>query len=166
MVAYPYRMDVGFMGGPNRAHDSTIEVQQIDPSAPPTAFGVGVVIDATTGGIRLPASGDTAIYGLYVRPFPTVGGPVSNDPLYTSTPPTQGQGNVMKRGYMTVQLNGAVAATKDAPVYVWKAAAGSGQVPGGITADGSVPADVIQLPSSYFTGPADAKNMTEIAYNI
>jgi hypothetical protein len=172
-----YRMDSGYAGAVGRVHDATVEAQLISPTPgqAPTAYGMGVVIDAVTGGIRVPTAADPAAptgiaYGLYVRPWPTqdmgaVGNPMSV-PRGSATPPSAGiTHGVLKRGYMTVLLTGAVAAVKGAPVYVWKAAAAGGQVPGSITADGSTPGNVMLLPG-YFMGPADPNGITEVAVNI
>jgi len=169
MVAFVYRMDTGYPGITNRQHDCTVEAQVISSVSPPPEYGIGVVIDAATGQIRAPVAGDPPapggmVYGLYVKPYPTQGS-TFNDPLGAASPPVAGIGNVLKRGYMTVKLRGAAAAVKNGPVYIWKAPAGGGQIPGGITADGSTPANVMVLPG-YFMGPADANGITEVALNI
>jgi hypothetical protein len=176
MVAITYRMDVGFAGTTNRQHDSTVVAENIDPANPPRAYGIGVVIDPATGGVRPPLPTDPNMgstppgmaYGLYVRPWITQGGglhtPV-NDPLGVSTPPDSGHCNVMRRGFMTVQLHGAAPAVKGARAFVWTAAAGGGQVPGGVTADGTVPGSVMMLPG-IFMGAADAKGIVEVQLNL
>lgn len=167
MVAFVYRMDTGYPGITNRQHDCTVEAQVISSVAPPPEYGLGLVIDGATGQIRVPAAGDTQmtpVYGLYVKPYPTQGS-TFNDPLGAASPPIAGIGNVLKRGYMTVKLRGATPAVKGAPVFIWKAAAGGGQVPGGVTADGTTAASVMTLPG-YFMGPADANGITEVALNI
>ena len=176
MVAIAYRMDVGFAGTTNRQHDSTVVTETIDAANPPRAYGIGVVIDPATGTIRPPVPSDAtmastppgAAYGLYVRPWVTQGGGVTtpvNDPLYVSTPPNSGHGNVLRRGFMTVLLHGATPAVKGARAYVWAAAAAGQQVPGGVTADGSVPGSVMALPG-IFMGAADAKGIVEVQLNL
>ena len=176
MVAITYRMDVGFAGTTNRQHDSTVLAEHINKTNPPLAYGIGVVIDPATGTIRPPVPGDPNMastppgmaYGLYVRPYVTQGGSFNvpvNDPLGVSTPPREGIGNVLRRGFMTVQLHGAAPAVKGARAYVWTAAAAGGQVPGGVTADGSVPGSVMALPG-FFQGPADTKGIVEVQLNL
>jgi hypothetical protein len=162
MVAYTYRLPAGIPGTVHRIEAATIEPQEIDPAAPPTAYGVAVKV--VSGRIQALASGDAvgAIYGFNVRDFP---GAASQDPLGTSTPPTKGGTSVLKRGYINVLLGGAAAATKGGTVYVRVAAAAAGKPIGGVeaAADGT---NTVVLPGSYFMGPADAFGNTEIAYNI
>jgi hypothetical protein len=170
MVAFQFRMDVGYPGATNRNHDATVEAQLINSTTPPTAYGIGVAMDAATGSIRPPVTADTAIYGLYVRPWPTQGFGVPpgslNDPLGAATPPVSGIGNVLKRGYMTVKLQSTAAAVKGAPVQIWTGAAAGPHVPGGINADAAAAGSNVTLPNSYFMGAADANGITEIAVNI
>lgn len=163
MVAFTYAMPAGIAGTVNRAHDATVVAEIIDAAAPPTQYGTAVVMDAATGTVRAPTATDLgpAMYGLYVRPYPTQS---SQDPLGTSTPPPTGKANVLKRGFMSVLLRGATAAAKGAPVEVWIGAAGGGQIPGGITAVSG--ANSVALPNAYFMGPADAGGFTEVAYNL
>lgn len=172
MVAFTFNMPTGIPGVVNRIQSAHVEAQLASTAAGtfPTSFGMGLVMDATTGMVRLPVAGDAPApgglaYGLLVRPYPTHGPAQINEPLGGGTPLPSGICNVLKRGYMTVLLRGAVAAVRGAPVYVWKAAAAGGQVPGGITADGTTPASVMLLPG-YFLGAADASGITEIALNI
>ena len=175
MVAFAYRMDVGYPGSTNRNHDSTVvrEVLTATVAAQPTSYGVMLAMDVT-GVVRAPTAGDTAAMltagGLFVRPYPTQGGTLSapvNDPLYVSTPPGPGnEANVMKRGFMTVKLNAASPpVVKGQPIGIFIGAPTAGNPAGGIT--GAAPgATVLAVPIGYFQGPADASGMTEIAYNL
>lgn len=171
MVAFTFRMDTGYPGSTNRNHDSTVVAETINTTTPPASYGIAVAMDAATGTIRTAASADlnTAIWGFYVRPWITQGGGVTtpvNDPLYTSTPPTSGVGNVMRRGFMTVKLNAASpAAVKGAPANVWTGAVTAGNPAGGVTAAAPAAGSVLAIGAT-FLGPADANNITEIAYNI
>lgn len=171
MVAYTFRMPAGIPGDVNRAQHHTVETQVITPGGTtghPTAFGIPVVLDATSHQIRSiaaadlvggPSPGTGPCYGLLVRPFP---GSASQDPVGVGTPMDSGPCDVMRRGYMTVKLNGAAAAVKGAPVYVFAAASAGSEVLGGITA-GSTTAYPI---GAIFMGPADAAGNVEIAFNI
>lgn len=165
MNAFTFRMPAGIPGDINRAQQATVETQQITAAGQanaPVSFGVGVLIDATSGKVRLPTTGDTALYGLLVRAFPTN---AAQDGLGTSTPPAAGWVDVMKRGYMTVLLQGATAAKKGGIVYCRIQNPGGGLLVGGFEAATS--GDVIALPGTcYFTGPADASGNVEIAFNI
>lgn len=163
MVSFVTRMDVGFPGAANRAHDATVEPGVLDPTVPanvPTAYGVALVNDGN--GLRLPIASTDVVYGFYVRPYPTTS---SQDPLFTDTPPTPAQAgtvSVMKRGYMTVKLAGGPAAVKGGAIFVGSAGP---DVVGGVysaTAVGRIALDA----KSYFMGAADAKGITEIAINI
>lgn len=165
MTAFTYRMPAGIPGDINRVSAATVEAQVITPSGTtgaPTAYGVPVVIDATSGEARTVTNTDTAVYGLLARPFPTGG---SQDPLGTSTPPASGTCDVLVRGYMTVLLSGATAAAKGGKVYVWTAASNTAHTQGGFEAASSS-GNTITVPNSYFMGPADSNSIVEVAFNI
>jgi hypothetical protein len=161
--AFLYRMPAGIPGNVTRIETATIEPQQLDPTNYPTSYGVPVAIDATTKLTRKIMAGDAAaaIYGLYPRPYPTS---ASQDGLGTSTPPTNGNCGVLKRGYMSVKLNVGTA-TKGGIVYVRVAANGGNTIIGGIEAT-SDSTNTIAMPVAYFMGPADANGNTEVAFNI
>lgn len=136
--AFQFRMPAGIPGDVTRHQHSTIEPQILDTTDYPTVFGVPVVIDGTSHALRHVKSTDLAkdVNGFYVRPYPIQG--ASNDPLGTATPPTSGIGNVLKRGYMNVLLNGATAAVKNAPVYVRVANTDADHPLGGVEAAADV----------------------------
>lgn len=171
MVAYTFRMPAGIPGEPNRSQSLTIEPASITPTGTtgaPTAYGIPVVIDNTggnVGNVRSLAAGDQAggvIYGILIRPYPTQS---SQDPLGTSTPPTQGQCDVLKRGYVTVKLNTGTA-VKGGPVAIWTAATAAPHVQGGFEQNASIGTNGFVLANAYFMGPADSNGNVEIAYNL
>jgi hypothetical protein len=167
VVAFLLRMPAGIPGDINRAEIATVEAQQITPygtTGAPPAFGIGGVLDATTGMFRIPTSTDATIYGLLARSYP-VQDPIQAPALGVSTPPTQGACSILKRGYMSVLLQNSTAAVKGAAVYVRIAGATTPLPAGGIEA-AAVSEDTLLLPSSYFMGPADTNGITEVAYNI
>lgn len=163
--AYQFRMPAGFAGDLQRAEVATIEAQVIDSSAPPTAFGVPVkLVNGKVQQINNAADTVALVYGVNLRAYPIQGN--GTDPLGTSTPPTSGVTDILKRGYVNVALGGTTAATKDGTVYVRVAAAAAGKPLGGFeaAADGT---NTIAMPASwYFTGPGDTYGITEIAVNI
>jgi hypothetical protein len=165
LQAYTFRMPAGFAGDLQRAEVATIETQLIDSATPPTAFGVAVkLVAGKIQPINLAADTAALVYGINLRPYPIQGN--GTDPLGTSTPPTSGVVDVLKRGYVDVALGGTAAAAKGGTVYVRVAAAAAGKPLGGFeaAADGT---NTIALPANtYFTGPADAYGITEIAFNI
>lgn len=173
MVAYAFRMPAGIPGEITRASVGfTTEPQLQMVGNPLPYYGMPVVIDPGTGGMRPAASGDTAavIYGIIVRPFPT-------QPTATSgysgavaigtpaVPPVTGIIDVLKRGYVNVLLTGTgkPAPVKGGAVRVWLAAAASGEIVGGFTTD---TAATLIVTGAYFMGGADANGNTEIAFNI
>lgn len=166
MVAFVSRMPAGIPGTLSRsAAQSTVETVEITPAGSgnaPTSYGVGTLIDANTGQLRLPAAGDAAITGVLVRPFPTNS---SQDPLGTSTPPAKGPCDRLKRGYVSVLLSGATQPVKDGAVYCRIQNAAAGKFVGGFeaAADGG---NTVAVANAYFTGPADASGNVEIAFNI
>ncbi len=172
MVAFLTRMPAGIVGEPTRGFaNSVIEPQIVTPSGTtgaPTAYGVPMVVDATSGNVgnmRTMAAGDAAAYGVLVRPFPTGAAP-ANSPLGVSgsVPPANGPCDIMKSGYVSVLLSGSTAATKGGQVYIWTAAASGSHIVGGFEAT-NPSANGIAYTGAYFTGPADANAITEIAIN-
>ncbi|WP_429498948.1 structural cement protein Gp24 [Robbsia andropogonis] len=163
LQAYTYRMPAGFAGDMQRIEQATIETQIIDPTNPPTAFGVPVKL--VNGKIQPIGAGDTAaaVYGINIRAYPLQG--VVNDPLATATPPVAGTTDINLRGYQNVALNGTTAATKGGVVYIRIAAAAAGKPIGGFEAAADS-TNTIVMPNAIFTGPADAYGISEIAYNI
>jgi hypothetical protein len=165
LQAFQFRMPAGFAGDLQRAEAATIETQLIDSATPPTVFGVAVkYISGKVQPINL--SGDTAalVQGVNLRAYPIQGN--GTDPLGTSTPPTSGVTDILKRGYVMVSLGGVAAATKGGTVYVRVATPSGGKPLGGFEA-ASDTTNTIAMPSNwYFTGPADAYGVAEIAVNI
>ncbi|MCP1120105.1 structural cement protein Gp24 [Robbsia andropogonis] len=166
LQAYQFRMPAGFAGDLQRSEVSTIETQMIDTTAPPTAFGVAVkVVSGKIQPINLSTDTAASVYGINLRPFPIQGS--GTDPLGTSTPPVAGFVDVLKRGYVNVSLGGTTAAAKNGAVYIRVAGAATGKPLGGFEAAAdSTAANTVLLANAYFTGPADAYGITEIAYNI
>jgi hypothetical protein len=164
-VAFTYRMPSGIPGSINRATEATVEAAQLDATNYPTAYGVPGVIDATSKNFRKVMAADTTVYGLYVRPYPTTGGS-GTDPLGTSTPPTSGIGNVLKRGYLNVKVYyGYASVAKNSAVYVRTVSSSNNTNVGTFdaTADSS---NNFVLTNAYFTGACDSNGNCEIAYNL
>lgn len=167
---YLYRIPAGIPGFVNREQEHTGQPDQLDSTNPPLAFGDPVKM-GSNGKIQALAAGDlaTAIYGFLERPYP--GG-------MPTTYASQGYGNIapaagarctiMKRGYMTVTLQGATAAAKGGAVYVRI----NGTLPSGgrygnvEAAPDGTPANTPTIPNCYFMGAADANGNVEIAYNL
>lgn len=165
MVAFTYRMPAGIPGEVvSIGLSPMIEPQVITPSGTtgaPTAYGVPLIIDATTGRVRTLTAGDTSVYGLLVRPFPTNS---SQDALGTNTPPAAGPCDVMRRGNMTVLLSGSTAAVNGGQVYVWTAAASGSHITGGFEAS-DPSGSGFAITGCVFKGPADADGNTVIEFN-
>ncbi|MEE3504842.1 hypothetical protein QN399_00945 [Pseudomonas sp. 10C3] len=161
--AFLYRMPSGIPGDVSRPSQSTIEPCILDSTN--VFAGYGLFGKNVAGKFVPVGAGDvaTAVYGLYVRPYPTTGGAAS-DPLGTSTPPTKGVGDNMRRGYMTVKSN-AGTASLGSQVYVRVATAGAGKPIGGIEA-ASDTTNTIAIVGATFMAAADAAGNVEIAYNI
>ncbi len=140
-VAFPFRMGAGFAGDVNRTHPFSEEPNIVDPTSPPLIYGQAVILNTVNNGMRPFVAGDTAVtipYGFLVRPFPITGG--SANPLVTqgigaATPPTQGAIDVLRQGYILVQVNGATV--KGGAVFVWCAASTGSHIQGGFEAAAS-----------------------------
>lgn len=169
MVSYLYRMPAGIPGEWSRMAGALIEPQVVTAAGQtgaPTAYGVALVIDATSHKVRTLASGDRTaafVWGVLVRPFPTGG---SQDPLGTSTPPASGVVDVGRRGFGTVLLSGGgTPPVNGGQVYLWTSAATGLHITGGWEAtDPST--DGFAVPDCFFKGPPDANNNVEIEFRI
>lgn len=168
-TAINFRMLAGFAGDVNRNHPVSIEPCLIDASAPPLYYGQGVLIDATTQGVRPLVAGDQAltdVYGFTVRPFPLQQNSVA--PAFgNATPPVSGVIDIMRKGYMMVPFNASGSApVKGAGYYIWTAATSGAHIQGlGETAS---PAgngmQVGTAPSTTVQGGWDANNVGELVY--
>ncbi len=159
-----YRMAAGIPGAVNRVEHATVVPEVIDSGTPPTKFGIFVKM--VTGKIQPLASSDagSVVYGLLVRPFPTSGN--GTDGLGTSTPATSGICDVLKRGYIMATLALGTAA-KSGAVYVVTTAGGTVVVGDIVTSTSPAGGGTaVAVTGAFFTGPADANGIVEIAYNI
>lgn len=133
MNAFTYRMPAGIAGALTRTEHATVEPGIMDASAPFSAYGLPAKLSS---GKYVPFSGSeaaTALEGLLVRPFPTAVGSATVQSLGTSTPNQTGEVcDILKRGYMTVQLNGGATVAKGGQAYIRVSNAASGKPIGGI----------------------------------
>lgn len=172
-AAFQFRMGAGFAGDINRTHPASVEPTLIDASAPPTAYGQPVLVDATTQGVRPFAAGDqsnavAAGYGITVRPYPTQQSSASNfgaAALGAATPPVSGIMDVLRAGYIMVNLPAGGTPVKGGAVYVWAAASTGSHVLGGVEAAYSA-GNTTQLLNATFNGSPDANGNVEVAFNI
>lgn len=159
MVAYLYRMPSGIPGDVSRKENSVVEAQILNASLPFSAYGL---VGKMAAGKFVPFAGGEAAtdaYGVLVRPFPTNSG---TDGLGTATPPTSGPGDVLRRGYITVKLNGGVTVAAGGPVYVRVAAAASGKPLGGF--EGAADSTNTVAINAIFLSAADADGNVEISF--
>ena len=73
--------------------------------------------------------------------------------------------DILKRGYIIVNLGGTTDAAKNGTVYVRVANASAGKPIGGVEAAADS-TNTVALTNAYFTGPKDAYGVAEVAYNI
>jgi hypothetical protein len=174
-VAIQFRMQAGFAGDVNRTHPASIEPALLNATTPPTAFGQAVLADTAgpTNTVRMLGSGDasvTDIYGITVRPFPVQASSTPGNygatgtasaPFGTAGPPALFPVDVLRAGYIMVQLNPTQASpTKGATVYVRTGATSGNNIQGGFETTASTSAT---LSSRYtYNGPADASGNVEI----
>lgn len=171
-MAFRYRMTAGFPGDVNRIHPVSIEPNYTDADEPPDAYGIPVLVDTTTAGMRHFAAGDTAvttIYGVTVRPYPlqaSSAGAYGAVGFGTGTPP-EGQIDIMRSGYIMVNLAaGTGAAKKGGAVFVWCAADSGDHVQGGFE-DAASGGNTAALDTAryMFNGVPDANGNVEIVVN-
>lgn len=159
--SFTFRMPAGIPGAISRGQgQATVEPQVGNAATPFPRYGMFGKTVAEKFVPLVAADAAAVITGILVRPFPTTS---SQDGLGTSTPPTSGMLDRMKRGYMTVLLSKGVAA-KDAQVYVRITVNGADAV-GQIEA-GAAGGECVAVVGCFFTGPADANGIVEIAFNI
>jgi hypothetical protein len=166
-----YRMPAGIPGEVTRFQTvgTTIAAQTQNSTTPFTAYGLVGTID--TNGARPILASDAAApatpLGISVRPFPTSDNQVANPGVVgfgSGTPMPRGIIDMLFRGYINMKLNGAAAATKGAPVYVFSGVSSGNHVQAGIEAAAGT--SLWLLPGAFFTGPADAQGNVEIQFNI
>ncbi len=164
MPSLLYRMPVGIAGAISRPQDLTTEPVILNSANTFSAYGLAG--KDSTDGKFIPLVADDAadvITGLYVRPYPTTSTPDMVRQVGTGKNFT---GDVMKRGYMTVNIGStAVGLIKGAPVYV-RNANPTDASPLGAILGAAVTDETVVLPNAVFTGAGDADGNAEIAYNI
>jgi hypothetical protein len=177
-AAFTFRMPTGFPGTVNRTHPASIEPCLIDPSAPPLAYGIPLIIDATSQGVRPFTVGDTGVtaaYGFAVRPYPIQQQSATNYgsiAFGAAVPPASQPMDVLKSGYILATLNNFAVnnSTKDGAVYVWCAATSGQHVQGQLEAvatGGSTAAlSIGSQQQTYFNGPAGPDGVVEVAFNL
>lgn len=168
-IAIQFRMQSGFQGDVNRTHPASIEPCLIDANAPPTIYGNGVLVDATTQGVRPLTVGDqalTAIYGVLVRPYPLQASSTTNNGATVIGPgavPSAGIVDVLRSGYIMVPVVGTPV--KGGAVYIWTAASSGSHVQGGFEAVNPAGSGM-QVTNATWNGGPDSSGIAELAYNI
>ncbi len=171
-AAFTYRMGAGFPGDVNRTHPASIEPCLIDASAPPTAFGQPVVVDATTQGVRPLAAGDAAldaIYGVTVRPYPFQADAGTNygaASFGAAAPPASGVIDVLRAGYIMMKANVGSAPVKGGRVFIWVAATAGNHIQGQLESAASAGNTIELDEKTYFNGTPDADGVVEVGFNI
>jgi hypothetical protein len=168
MSTITFRMPFGVPGDVSRPSQATIEAQAFGATAFPS-YGIAAVM--TSGKVVPVSSTGQTLYGVLVRPFPITGANAS-DPLGTSVPPTVGVANILKRGYFSVFVQlGYASAAAGVGVWVRYQGASGSQVLGGFEAatsgnNYSLTPALMLGGAAYFTGPVDANQIAEMAYNL
>lgn len=157
--AFLYRMPSGIPGDVSRKSQSTIESHHVGGQF--AAFGLFGKLSLTNGDFVPLEAGDTKVYGLLVRAYPTQS---AQNELGKAVPVASGVQDALVRGYMTVRCN-AGTAKKAGKVYVRVAASTPAKPIGGIeaVADGT---NSIEVTKAMFMHDADAQGNVEIAFNI
>ena len=145
MPAYLERMPTGIPGRVSRKSGATLEAVLLGAAM---LFGApGKIVDGKFVPLE---SGDapSVIYGFLASSYPTQSDMAG---LGGGSAPADTMQSVMRRGYMTVKIQGGTAA-KNTPVHV---------VAGSLTASGGA-----AIPGCEFQGEADASGNVEISFNI
>lgn len=161
MVAITYRAPFGIPGDLTRPSVATVEAQPYGAAAFP-AYGLVAKVSGSTV-VPITNTGDT-VYGFLVRPFP-ITGPNASDALGVAVPPTAGLANILRRGYIAVNVQlGAASCALGSTVYIRYQNPSGSQVVAGI--EGASTGNTYSLTGALFTGLADASGNAEIGYNI
>jgi hypothetical protein len=172
MVAFTFRMQAGIPGEVSRFQTlgTTISQELQNNATPVTEYGVPVIIN--NSGVRPVIATDLtadAEVGFTVRPFPggdiTVAFPGGSVPFGSGTPAARGIIDVLRRGFMSVQLGGSAAPQRQSSVWVWTAASSGAHVQGHVESVDPTTSG-FKINRAFFRGPADAQGNTEIGYNI
>lgn len=171
-ASFQFRMGAGFPGDVNRSHPASIEPCLIDASAPPSAYGQAVLVDATTQGVRPFTVGDTgvtALYGVTVRPYPVQQASATSDfgaaSIGAATPPTSGVIDTCRLGYIIAKVPAGQTPVKGGAVYVWCAASSGSHIQGGFEAS-STGGSTASLANATFNGSPDASGNVEIVVRM
>lgn len=172
-TAISFRMGAGYGGSVNRTHPVTVIPHQNDPTNPVAFFGQAVYVNAAKNGVRAPLAGAAApIFGIAVRPFPFQQAQASGDyapaSIGTAAPATGMAIDVLKSGYVIVQLPAGQNPGLGDPVYMWGAASGSGHTLGGFEATNPTTNGfaVDTADKTYFNGGPDSNGFCEIAFRV
>ena len=159
MTAYTTRMPAGFAGNISRDDNLLVDPVIIDSGTPPTAYGS--VVKLVSSKAQPVASGDagSVAYGWSARPYPVQS---TTNSLGVAAPPASGIINVMRRGFMTVNLVLGTAA-KGGQVYVVTTAGGSVAVGDIVTSSSPAGGGTgVVVTGATFMGAADANGIVEI----
>ncbi len=166
-VAIPYRMGAGYAGDINRTHPFSALPALMNTTSPARAYGEALLWGATND-VRAVIATDQAdstpivIAGLLVRPYPTqqTSGGMSS-PFGSVTPPSSGVCDILREGYMMVQMKAGVTVKRGDPVWVWATATSGANIQGQFQAASNA-GNTVPIANARFMGPADASGIVEI----
>lgn len=165
---YTTRMPAGYVGLVSRTiSGQVIEAEQLDGSTPPTAFGVAVQTDSTSGKLKAYTAAAT-ITGALVRGYPMQGSISTVSNAYGSPTPVAGSiGSRMRRGYFMATCAWGTPVA-DGAVYIRQQTNGGTRAAGALgdleaTADSTYN---VAITGWRWTGGVDANGVAEIAVNM
>jgi len=171
-AAFQFRMGAGFPGDVNRTHPATIEPAMNDSTNPIAAPGLACLVNTAANTVRGIESTDTAIteiYGVSVRPYPFQVAAASNYGAQSFGTGSFAGGqllDVLRRGYIMVQIPATQAVTKGGAVFLWVAASSGAHIQGSFE-NAATGGSTATLSASYtFNGPADATGITELCCKV
>lgn len=168
-TAISYVLPAGSAGTVTRLHPDSIWPCLIDGNSPPLYYGEGVVIDASTQGVRPLVAGDSAVtdvYGITVKPFPiqqSTGG--MSAAFGSGTPPAFGVIDVLTIGGILIQFNNSGSApVKGAQPYIYTGTTSSPHTQGLWETASGTTATIGTIPSTSYQGGWDANNVGELKF--
>lgn len=174
-TSFTFRMGAGFAGDVNRGHPASILPKIIDTSVGPSPlYGQPCILVAATGGVRQFAAGDTGLtdsFGVVVRPYPIQQASNTNFsgavPYGAISPPSLQPLDVLRAGYVMVQLPAGQTPQPGGLVYVWCAASGAGHTQGNFEASASGGnTAALASPKFFWNSPVDANGVAELGITV
>jgi hypothetical protein len=171
-AAFKFRMGAGYPGDVTRTHPVDIYPEQSDLTNAPTLAGQGVILDATSHGVRKLITGDgtgsLALYGITVRTFPFQQATSSNNfaavAIGGGPLPVSGEVDILRRGAIIAAVPAGQTPVKGGAVYIWNAATAGAHIQGSFEAV-ATGGSTATITNAVWNSGVDANGYAELVFN-